>query len=556
MNRTQIEALLAGALEKLGASGALPEIDLGSLAVEKARIPEADYSSTLALRLASAVNQSPRSIAELVISALPEHPMLGSVTVAGPGFINFVLDSGWVANQVATINAADGQFGNTSSQAGKRIQVEFVSVNPTGPLTVGHGRSAVIGDVLARLLAAAGATVEREYYINDSGNQVRMLGLSLRHRFLRRHDVESQAPSAGYRGSYVAEWAAEIDWPPDEVARWGESEQVRRFTDWGIRRALEEIRAHLAPLGIEFDSWFSERRLHAAGDVTNTIQALERRGHVREREEAVWFAHGDDHSQANVLVKRTGEPTYLAADIAYHRDKLEKRRFDTAIDVMGADHHGHTARMRAALAALGIDPERLAYVLCQIVHVVIDGEPVRQSKRAGDFELLVQLLDDVGGDAVRYFMLSRDPNSQMEFDLDLARRQGDENPVHKIRYAHARIASILRRAEDRGLGPDASRLSLLIQPEEIAITKRMLELPELIDMAAANLEPHRLAHYALALASEFNSLYHRHRVISADSDLSRARLALAKAVGITLARVLHLMGIEAPQQMQREVTPS
>lgn len=556
MNRTRIEALLTTALERLAEAGTLPEIELGSMAVEKARIPDADYSSTLALRLASAVNQPPRSIAEKIIAALPEHPMLGSVSIAGPGFVNFVLDPAWIAGQVKTINSSDAGFGNTASLAGRRIQVEFVSVNPTGPLTVGHGRSAVIGDVLARLLQAAGATVEREYYINDAGNQVRMLGLSLRHQYRLRHGFESQAPSAGYRGAYVADWAAEIDWPPEDVAELSEPEQVERFTDWGVARALAEIKAHLAPLGIEFDSWYSESRLHADGAVTAAIRALKQRGFVQEREDAVWFAHGDDQSQANVLVKRTGEPTYLAADVAYHCDKLQLREFDTAIDIVGADHHGHTARMKAALGALGIDPERLSYVLCQIVHVVVDGEPVRQSKRAGDFELLVQLLDDVGADAVRYFMLSRDPNSQMEFDLDLARRQSDENPVHKIRYAHARIASILRRAAEQGLAPDTALLSLITEPEEVAIVKRMLELPEVVDMAATNFEPHRLAHYSLALASEFNSLYHRHRVISEDQRLSRARLALTRAVGIVLARSLELMGIEAPQFMQREAGPA
>ena len=552
MNRTRIEALLAAALERLAASGALPEIELGSMAVEKARIAGADYSSTLALRLASAVNQSPRPIAEKIIAALPQDPMLGSVSVAGPGFINFVLDPVWVAGQVEAVISSDASFGNTACLSGRRIQIEFVSVNPTGPLTVGHGRSAVIGDVLARVLEAAGASVEREYYINDAGNQVRMLGLSLRHRYRLRHGIESQAPSAGYRGAYVAEWAAEIDWAPSDVAGLTEQEQIERFTDWGIDRALAEIRAHLAPLDIEFDSWFSESRLHTAGAVSEAIQKLRQRGFVREREDAVWFAHGDDQSQANVLVKRTGEPTYLASDIAYHCDKLQVRQFDTAIDVVGADHHGHTGRMKAALGALGVDPDRLTYVLCQIVHVVVDGEPVRQSKRAGDFELLVQLLNDVGSDAVRYFMLSRDPNSQMEFDLDLARRRSDENPVHKIRYAHARIASILRRAGEQGLAPDVALLTLLTEPEEIAIIKRSLELPEVVDMAATNFEPHRLAHYALALASEFNSLYHRHRVISEDRELSRARLALARAVGITLARALELMGIEAPQFMQRE----
>jgi arginyl-tRNA synthetase len=552
MNRIRIEALLEAALERLAESGDLPEIELGSMAVEKARIPDADYSSTLALRLASAVNQPPRTIAEKIIAALPDHPMLGSVGIAGPGFVNFVLDPVWVADQIESVVASGAEFGDTASLSGRRIQVEFVSVNPTGPLTVGHGRSAVIGDVLARVLEAAGACVEREYYINDAGNQVRMLGLSLRHQYLVRHGFESQAPSAGYQGAYVTDWAAEVDWAPDDVCGLSETEQVERFTDWGIARALAEIRSHLEPLDINFDSWFSESQLHSGGAVSAAIEALRRRGFVREREDAVWFAHGEDQSHANVLVKRTGEPTYLAADIAYHLDKLQIREFDTAIDIVGADHHGHTARMNAALAALGVDPDRLSYVLCQIVHVVVDGEPVRQSKRAGDFELLVQLLDDVGADAVRYFMLSRDPNSQMEFDLDLARRQSDENPVHKIRYAHARIASILRLAGERELAPDVTLLALITEPEEIAIIKRMLELPEVVDMAAANFEPHRLAHYALALASEFNSLYHRHRVISDDRQLSCARLALAEAIGITLARVLSLMGIRAPQHMQRE----
>ncbi len=551
MNRSKIEALLRGALESLCATGQLPELDLGSLAVEKSRVDGADYSSTLALRLASAVGSPPRTIAELIIAALPEHPMLESAQVAGPGFINFVLDPSWLAGQLGEIHAFGKRFGDSVGYAGKSILVEYVSVNPTGPLTVGHGRSAVLGDVLARLLEATGARVTREYYINDAGNQVRLLGLSLQHHIRRLAGMESSEPSAGYRGDYVADWAGELYAEKPELLELEAARQVECLTAWGINRALVEIRDPLERLGISFDNWYSESRMHDQGSVTATIAALAERGHVVNREQAVWFSHGESGDQANVLIKRTGEPTYLAADIAYHREKLESRRFDAAIDVMGADHHGHSVRMRAAMAALGIDPERLKFVLCQIVHLLTEGQRVKQSKRAGEFELLSQLIDDVGADSVRYFMISRDADSQMDFDTDLARRQGDENPVHKIRYAHARIASILRRAADQGLAPDCGQSLRLTESAEISIIKRMLEFPELVALAATNLEPHRIPHYALGLANDFNSMYHRHRVISSDQRLSQARLALAEAVATVLARALDLMGIAAPDRMRR-----
>ncbi len=551
MNRSKIEALLRGALESLCATGQLPELDLGSLAVEKSRVEGADYSSTLALRLASAIGSPPLAIAELIIAALPEHAMLESAQAAGPGFINFVLDPSWLAGQLGEIHACGKKFGDSDTCAGKSILIEYVSVNPTGPLTVGHGRSAVLGDVLARLLETAGARVTREYYINDAGNQVRLLGLSLQHRIRLLAGKESSEPSAGYRGDYVADWAGELYAEKPELLELEADRQVEFLTAWGISRALVEIRDPLERLGISFDNWFSESRIHDQGSITTTIATLAERGHVVNREQAVWFSHGESGDQANVLIKRTGEPTYLAADIAYHREKLESRRFDVAIDVMGADHHGHTARMRAAMAALGIDPERLKFVLCQIVHLLVDGQRVKQSKRAGEFELLSQLIDDVGADSVRYFMISRDADSQMDFDTDLARRQGDENPVHKVRYAHARIASILRRAGDQGLAPDCRESHRLIELAEINIIKRMLEFPELVALAATNLEPHRIPHYALRLANDFNSMYHRHRVISSDHQLSQARLALAEAVATVLARALDLMGIAAPDRMRR-----
>ena len=524
---------------------------LDAVPVERSRIADFDYTSTLPLRLARAVGSPPRKIADSLVATLPDDPMIEMVSVADPGFVNFVLSPSWVTAQTGSIIAAGDAFGNSRSGVGKRILVEFVSVNPTGPLTVGHGRSAVLGDVLARLLESTGATVNREYYVNDSGNQVHLLGRSLQHHYHRLEGLPSSFPSAGYRGEYIRDWAAAIRRQEPGLHDLDESNQVERFTKMGIDRALVEIQSHLGLLDITFDRWYSENELHASGALTDTIGALRQRGRVDDREGAVWFRQGAVESDDVVLVKRTGEPTYLAADIAYHRDKLAERNFDLAIDVMGADHHGHAARMHVALEALDIESERLVFVLCQIVHVVVDGQPVRQSKRAGDFELLEQLIADVGADAVRYFMVSRDANSQMEFDIDLARRQSDENPVHKIRYAHARIASILRRAAESDLHPDPSLSALLAQPEEIAIAKRLLQFPELLDLAAQNLEPHRIAHFALALAGEFNSLYHRHRVIGSDPELSRARLALARSIQITLARCLSLMGIEAPQQMSR-----
>ena len=552
MIRNLIESLLRTALDAASAQGTLPDLQLDEIPVERSRIPDCDYTSTLPLRLARAVGSPPRKIADSISAALPDDPMIASVSVAGPGFINFVLSPSWVTAQTGAIIAAGETYGNSQSGVDRRILVEFVSVNPTGPLTVGHGRSAVLGDVLARLLESTGATVIREYYVNDAGNQVHLLGRSLQHHYRSLAGLPSSFPSAGYRGEYVADWAAAIRDQHPGLHDLDESAQVEQFTKLGIARALAEIQSHLGLLDIEFDRWYSENELHASGALADTIGALCERGRVDHREGAVWFRQGAVESDDVVLVKRTGEPTYLAADIAYHRDKLAERNFDLAIDVMGADHHGHAARMHAALEALEIDSERLVFVLCQIVHVVVDGQPVRQSKRAGDFELLEQLVADVGADAVRYFMASRDANSQMEFDIDLARRQSDENPVHKIRYAHARIASILRRAAGSDRHPDASLSALLEQPEEIAIAKRLLQFPELLEMAAQNLEPHRIAHFALALAGEFNSLYHRHRVIGSDPELSQARLALARSVQITLARCLSLLGIAAPQQMSRD----
>ena len=556
--RQQIEKLLGAALAAAQAGDRLPDIDTDDLGVERSRVKEADYSSTLPMRLARAVGAAPRDIAAAVVSSMEPSEMLAEVSVAGPGFINFRLDDAWLAGQVETIGRAGERFGHSDAGDRRRVQVEFVSVNPTGPLTVGHGGGAVLGDVLARVLEATGYEVQREYYVNDSGNQVRLLGASIYSHYAAEFDVDVPFPAGGYLGGYVVDWARAI--AADQGRRLlelSEDDAVTEFTRAGIDRALAAIREHLGELDIEFENWFHESELHAAGAVVGAIDRLRERGHVSEREGAVWFAHGDDGDDSdNVLVKRTGEPTYLTTDIAYHRNKFEEREFDRVIDILGADHHGHVPRMHAAMEALGIPRERLTYLICQMVHVVVDGVPVKQSKRAGDFELLSQLVADVGPDATRYHMLARSADSQMDFDVDLARSQTEENPVHKIRYAHARIASILRKAADQKIDFSDADLSLLTETEELDLIRAMLEYPEMLDGAAKTLEPHHLPHYALNLAGQFNSYYHVHRVISGDAARTRARLQLVSAVKQVFANVLGLMGISAPERMVREEEPA
>lgn len=549
----KIEAYLRSAIDDARKAGKLPAIETANLGIEKSRLEGSDYSSTLPMRIARAVGAAPRAIAEAIVGSTSDSPMLASLEVAGPGFINFVLADSWLTGQVDDIlrhgpNHAVPRLGN-----GVRAQIEFVSINPTGPLTVGHGRIAAFGDVLARLLKAVGYDLQREYYVNDYGNQVRLLGQSIYSHYAGKLGENAPFPLNGYKGKYVEEWAEEIAAQAGrKYADMTESEAVDALSVEGVARSLAMIRISLDELGINLDNWFSENSLHQAGDVRRAIDVLRESGYVTEREGATWFSHGDaSQERENVLVKRTGETTYLASDIAYHVNKFVERKFDKVVNVMGADHHGHTARMYAAMDALDLDRSKLTFVLCQMVHVVVDGVPVKQSKRSGDFELLGQLVDEIGGDATRYFMISRAADSQMEFDVDLAKKKSDENPVHKIRYAHARIASILRRAEEASIDFSDGDASLLDRPEELGLIRAMLDYPEVVSAAAKSLEPHALPHYALGLASAFNSYYHVHRVISPDSELTKARLKLAMAVRMTLAAVLGLMGISAPEEMTR-----
>ena len=434
------------------------------------------------------------------------------------------------------------------------MQVEFVSVNPTGPLHVGHARGAVIGSALANVLAAAGYDVEREYYFNDAGSQMDRFNQSLYARYLQEFGREAQLPADGYQGDYMVDLAREIR--EDEGDRFldvPEQDGINEVGKIGQGKLLDVVRADVELLRVRFDSWFSESTLYTNGQYESAMSLLREKGLVAERDGAVWFvatAAGEDKD--SVLVRSTGVPTYFATDVAYHYNKFLERKFDRVINVWGADHQGQVPRLKAAVGALGISPERLTLIINQIVTLKRGAEVVRVSKRTGDLVTLRELVEEVGPDACRYFFLSRSAESQMEFDLELAREQSSENPVYYIQYAHARISGILRLAQERGIDYGDGDLTLLTHEVELALIRKMLVLPELVEMMARSLEPHHLPHYSVELATAFHWFYERCRVVSSareDTDITKARLKLVEAALLVLARCLGLMAMDAPEKM-------
>ena len=549
MIRSRLSALLSEGLvaaQAAGAVGATPAVNFN---LERRDDELAHYSSSEALRLARIVGAPPRRIAEAIVANLPAAPVVSRVETAGPGFINFWIDDAWVMGQLAEILEAGAAFGGSTSGAGSRVQVEYVSANPTGPLTAGAGRGGVVGDALARLLAACGYEVTREYYVNDAGHQVEILGLSVYHHYAAALGEEAPFPADGYRGDYVSAWAEQI--ARDDGARWlghGVPSDARAFEARAVEIGLGEIRRDLDDLGIEFDVWFSEQAMRDRGAVDEVLQALDGQGFVAERDGAVWFIGGagaDDRE--NVLVRSRGDPTYFAVDIAYHRDKFETRGFERVIDVWGADHHGHVPRMHAAMEALdrSADAGRLEILVTQIVGIRTDGELGRQGKRSGKFVTLREVLDEVGPAATRYFFLSKAIDSQMEFDLDLAKREDPENPVYYIQMAHARCAGIQRTAATAGAAGGAATLT----DDDVALARRLLAFPEVVADACENREPHRVTHYLLDLARVFHSYYNKHRVVTDDAARTARRLELIRAVQQVLANGLGLLGIRAPERM-------
>ncbi|HET6997711.1 MAG TPA: arginine--tRNA ligase [Solirubrobacterales bacterium] len=502
-----------------------------------------DYSTNAAMLLAPTLGEPPRAVAERLGAALQDRLAgdVEKVEVAGPGFLNLFLSDGWYLGAVDGVLAAGDEFGRGSS--GQRIQVEFVSANPTGPLHVGGGRHAAYGDALVRLLEAVGHEVEREYYVNDAGAQVDRFADSIAARM-----AGEEPPEDGYEGEYVIELAEQIGaegLDPDDRKALG-----RR----GIELVLDQVRTTLERFGVSYDTWFSESDLYRRGEVESALADLDERGHTYRHEDALWLRtteFGDDKDR--VLIRANGEPTYLAADVAYHWDKLQ-RGFGRLINVLGADHHGYVSRVRAAIEALGADPEAFEALIMNLVHIVEGGERAQMSKRSGDFVSLDELLDDIGVDAARWFMLWRSHETTVDLDLELARSQSSENPVYYVQYAHARIASILRKAgaaaETAASGLDPEAPATAMEPSEKALIKRLLEFPEEVREAAARRAPHRICAYSTAVAADFHAFYRDCQVVGAEGEgVEQSRLALCLCTKRTIAGALALLGISAPERM-------
>jgi len=516
-----------------------------------------DLSTTLCFNLAKAVRRPPREVAGAVKEVLVLDPeLLSRVEVAGPGYLNFFVAPAWWHGVIPAVLAAGARYGRADLGRGERVQVEFVSANPTGPLHVGHGRGAALGDTIARLLQALGYRVEREYYINDAGSQIRLLGESVYARFLEAAGQSVTFPENGYHGKYVWELARRVAEAAPELASLPRDEAVPLCAERGSGLLLEEIAADLRAFGVTFDAWVSERSLYQQGEVEATLATLRARGYLYEDGAALGFRASDFGDEKDrILIRSNGEPTYFASDIAYHANKL-RRGFQRLINIWGADHGGYVSRVKAALQALGYDPEALRVVLLQMVRVLRDGMPVAMSKRAGEFVELREVVDEVGQDAARFIFLSRRSEAQLDFDLEVAKRQSMDNPVFYVQYAHARACSMARKAAEAGLpGPydDADR-SRLVLPEELGLLKRLVMYPETLHSAALSCEPHRITTYLQELAAAFHGYFTKYkdteeRVISEDRILSRARLAMVAAVRQVLANGLELLGVGAPERM-------
>ena len=549
--RQEIAALIDAAARAAQAAGEIPPVVLIEPLVERPARPEhGDYATSLPLRLSRAARQSPMSLAEAIVRHLPENAAVGEVTVAAPGFINVRLADAWLARQVDVILEAGPSFAHSDAGGGRRLQVEFVSANPTGPLHVGNGRWASIGDSLARVLAAAGWAVEKEYLVNDQFTQVDTFALTLLARYKQLFGIDVDIPAEGYPGEYV------IDLAKEAKAAFGDrflrdEQPAPALRRWGVDRMVALIRDDLAAMNVGYDVWFYESALYGEnGTYEESMALLRRQGAVVEKEGAVWFASSAlGEERDNVLIRSTGVPTYFASDIAYHYDKFFKRGFERVIDIWGADHQGHVSRVKTAVAALGVEEGRLAIIIGQLVGLKRGGEVVRASKRAGEIITLREVVDEVGADACRFFFLQRSADAQMEFDLDLAKRQSAENPVFYVQYAHARAAGILTTAAERGVAYEDGAVALLREPAELALVRRMLLLPELVESVAESYEPHHLPHYALDLATAFHDFYEKCRVIGDDAALSKARLRLSAAAKVVLGRTLDLMGMSAPERM-------
>jgi len=557
MPRDLIIQALNEAISRAQKSGDIPETIAARIELQTPRdARHGDIATSIALALASEIGDPPRKIAEMLLTHIDAPAdIIGKVEVAGPGFINFTFAPAYLRSIVRDISEKGDDYARSNEGGGKRLLLEFVSANPTGPIGVVQGRAAAIGDALAKLFERTGWQVSREYYINDALNstQIQRFADTLEARYLQQLGQEATVPEDGYQGDYVIDLADElVKSEGDRYLTMPREERMAAFYQYSLEKIVAGQQSDMNAFGVHFDTWFYESTLYENHEVESTIAALTERGHTYEADEALWFkATALGEEQDHVLVRRDGRPGYLAADIAYHRNKFE-RGFDRLIDIWGPDHQGHVKRTKAGVQALGYDPDRFDILIHQIVRLFRGAEIVRMSKRAGDIIALSSLLDDVGADAARFFFLMQSLESHLDFDLELAKKQANDNPVYYVQYAHARISSILREAEGRGVPVppiDSVNLDLIEHPDELSLIRKLAELPDEIRSAVERYEPHRMTRYAREIAGAFHVFYTNCRVLGDDPALTGARLVLVRTAQTVLRIVLDTIGVTAPEKM-------
>lgn len=548
--------VLGSTITKLQAAGKIPAEVSPNIAVEQPRdTSHGDYATNLAMQLAKPMKQPPREIAKLLLDSILEERIefIEKIEIAGAGFINFYIKSEQFTDIIKRIDQQQENYGKSNLGARKKVNIEFVSANPTGPLNVVNARAASVGTALANLLNTVGFEAKKESYINDAGNQVILFGASIQARYLELFGIPIEFPKDGYQGEYVKQIAEDIK-SDVRITQYAKPQDipVSVFKDIGLEKILAQQKENLARFGVEFDRWFPESSLHAAKKLDEALSILQSRNYTHTTDGALWFkstTFGDEKDR--VLIKKDGVPTYLLGDIAYHLDKFE-RGFDQVIDLWGPDHHGHILRTKAAIQALGYPHEQFEIIIVQQVNLLRRGEKVKMSKRAGKIETLSDLINEVGVDTAKFFFLLRSTDSHLDFDLELAKQQTNENPVYYVQYAYARVCSIFSQAKERDvIIPSIAEvdLSLLKLPEEIELIKLLGNFPMVLEKAAVNYEPHRVPHYLMQMADVFHAYYNRHRVISENVSLTNARLILMQAIKIVLQNAFRILGIAAPERM-------
>jgi len=553
--KDQIVLAIKDAADRAKAENKLNYEVLPSFVLEVPREREhGDFATNIAMLLARHAKMAPRQVAEILKDYIRiEDTWVDTIEIAGPGFINFYLKNSWVYDVLPQVQQQGDKYGNSGVGQGRKVQVEFVSANPTGLLHMGNARGAALGDTMANLLEAAGFAVAREFYINDTGNQIENFGKSVEARYLQQLGQDIEFPEEGYHGQDIIDTAKGIvDRDGDKYLNIDSHQRREVFVEIALKEKLDAIKSTLSDFGVEYDVWFSEKDLHVSGAVQDVLDELRGKGYIYENEGALWLKtteFGDEKDE--VVVRGNGTSTYFAADIAYHKNKYE-RDFTWVINIWGADHHGHVKRLKGAMEALGYNPENLDVVIMQLVRLFKGGEIIRMSKRSGEFVTLEDLMTEVGKDAARYFFVMRSADSHLDFDMDLAKSQSSDNPVFYIQYAYARICSIFRQFQEKGgVVPPAAEcnFALLKESAELELVRKLVDFPVEVSEAAVNLEPHRIARYAHELAGLFHSFYNSHRVMVDDQEVQKARLLLVKCTQTVVRRALSLMGLTAPETM-------